>query len=97
MRLQGNLEVMTDLKNQEIKLVEAVVYKDREPFLGVDRAVQSTDHSFTRNYQNYLKIMNILGLQENDELTDEAVEHFRQQNQNLKSESLIGPDLRMKK
>ena len=41
--------------------------------------------------------MNILGLQENDELTDEAVEHFRQQNQNLKSESLIGPDLRMKK
>jgi hypothetical protein len=45
-------------------MVEAIVYKDREPFLGIDRGVQVSDDLTTRNLRNCIKIMQILGLNE---------------------------------
>jgi len=38
--------------------------------------VQTSDTKFNQNYKNYLKIMDVLGLAEDEDLTDEAVEHL---------------------
>ena len=67
-------------------MVEAIVYKDREPFLGIDRGVQVSDDLTTRNIRNCIKIMQILGLNEDQEITDEAVERLRRLNGDDKSE-----------
>ena len=38
--------------------------------------MQTSDTKFNQNYKNYLKIMDVLGLAEDEDLTDEAVEHL---------------------